>query len=95
MRTRGFSLVETVVAALVLAVGVLALVGTESAATRLEGAAQRRSHVVEEAASALERATCLSPPGRLASVVPVQAMIALAGQRTIAVQRYQFCAAAP
>ena len=82
-------------AALVLAVGVLALVGTESAASRLAGAAQRRSRVVEEAASALDRAACPSPPGRLASAVPVQVSIPLAGQRTIAVQRYRFCAAAP
>jgi Tfp pilus assembly protein PilV len=95
MDERGFSLVETVVAALVLAVGVLALVGADGAASRLAGAAQRREHAVEEAASTLDKATCPSPPSRLSSAVTAQALVPVTGQRTVTVQRYLFCAAAP
>ena len=55
MRESGFTLVETVVAAVVLAVGILAVVGTQRAAEQLSSAAARRAAAVEEAATLLDR----------------------------------------
>jgi len=76
MRESGFTLVETVVAALVLAVGVLAVVGTQRAAEHLSSSSARLTAAVEEAASELDRlgtgCTDSSAAARLAIVhVPV------------------------
>jgi prepilin-type N-terminal cleavage/methylation domain-containing protein len=63
MPTRGFSLVEVVVATLLLAVGILALTGTSGAVARMDGAGRHASGSATLAASRLERlraAPCLS-----------------------------------
>jgi prepilin-type N-terminal cleavage/methylation domain-containing protein len=54
-RTRGFTLVELVVATLVLTVGVLALAGTAAAVGRMVGWGQRMGESAVAAAARLER----------------------------------------
>jgi prepilin-type N-terminal cleavage/methylation domain-containing protein len=54
-RTRGFTLVELVVATLVLTVGVLALAGTAAAVSRMVGWGQRMGGSAVVAAARLEQ----------------------------------------
>jgi hypothetical protein len=65
----GFTLVETMVAALVLAAGILLVLGADRNVRLLGGRAARRLGAVEAAASALDSARGRCPAG-----VPVRAM---------------------
>jgi prepilin-type N-terminal cleavage/methylation domain-containing protein len=55
MPARGFSLVEVIVATLLLTVGILALIGTSGAVARMGGAGRHASGSATLAASRLER----------------------------------------
>jgi prepilin-type N-terminal cleavage/methylation domain-containing protein len=55
MRARGFSLVECLVAAVLLAVGLLAIVASQRAVQRLDQLGRRTSEATEAAASRLAR----------------------------------------
>jgi prepilin-type N-terminal cleavage/methylation domain-containing protein len=64
VQTRGFSLVEVVVAVVILAVGILALSGTAGAIARMTGMARHASASAVLAVSRLERLRAAScPPG--------------------------------
>ena len=94
MRTvRGFTLVETTVAALIVAVGVLAILGAERNSRRLGDDGARYQRAVDAAASRLDslRAACrrgwpaaltpvsvLAPPGGPVPVRPVRVETLLA-----------------
>jgi prepilin-type N-terminal cleavage/methylation domain-containing protein len=62
MATRGFSLVEVVVAVVVLAVGILALSGTSGAIARMTGMGRHASASAVLGASRLERLRAAACP---------------------------------
>ena len=94
MRESGFTLVETVVAALVLGIGVLAVVGSQQAAERVSSSSSRRLAAVEQAASELDRqrAACTGPlaPALVVARVPVAGEPA---RRAVRVEAVLWCGA--
>ncbi len=69
----GFTLVETMVAALLLSAGILLLLGAERNAGRLGRSGDSRLRAVESVASALDSARAACVVGAPAVVVPASA----------------------
>lgn len=83
MRARGFSIIEAAVAAAVLALGLLAIIGSERAMARLDLLGRRTAEATEAAAgrlALLEARACLAPAaGHLPGVIDQQWSVAAGG----------------
>jgi prepilin-type N-terminal cleavage/methylation domain-containing protein len=93
---RGFTLVETMIAALLLAVGILAVLGAERNARLLGESAGRRLRAVEAAASRLDSARAGCAGGVPALLTTVSADIPVGGtvaERAVHVETLAACGA--